>query len=95
MSTKEERYQDTIDGLEHTVSRLERMSTSEGANLEYLKNVVLTYMLSTDVSSKNHMLKAIGAVLKLSKSEVKRVMDQNAYNSWWSKQQQTSSSTPK
>ena len=52
------------------MARLERMTTSEGANLEYLKNVVLTYMLSTDVSSKNHMLKAIGAVLKLSKSEV-------------------------
>jgi len=86
MSSKEEKYQDTIDDLEDTVARLERMTTSEGANLEYLKNVVLTYMLSTDVSSKNHMLKAIGAVLKLSKSEIKRVMEQNAYSSWWSQQ---------
>jgi len=92
MSSKEEKYQDTIDELEDTVSRLERMTTSEGANLEYLKNVVLTYMLSTDVSSKNHMLKAIGAVLKLSKSEIKRVMEQNAYSSWWS--QQNASATP-
>ncbi len=56
------------------MSRLERMTTSEGANLEYLKNVVLTYMLSTDVSSKNHMLKAIGAVLKLSKAEVRTLV---------------------
>ena len=46
------------------------MTTTEGSNLEYLKNVVLTYMLSTDVKSRNHMLKAIGAVLKLSKNEV-------------------------
>ncbi|XP_023344180.1 GRIP and coiled-coil domain-containing protein 1 isoform X1 [Eurytemora carolleeae] len=81
MSTKEEKYQEKIEDLEDTISRLERMTTSEGANLEYLKNVVLTYMLSTDISSRNHMLKAIGAVLRLSKSEVSRVMEQN--NAWW------------
>ena len=46
------------------------MTTSEGANLEYLKNVVLTYMLSTDAANRNHMLKAIGAVLRLTKAEV-------------------------
>ena len=46
------------------------MTTAEGANLEYLKNVVLNYMLSTDNHSRNHMLKAIGAVLTLSKAEV-------------------------
>jgi len=87
MSTKEEKYQDKIEELEMTVARLERMSTSEGANLEYLKNVVLTYMLSTDVASRNHMLKAIGAVLKLNKAEIKRVMEHNS--KWWWKQQST------
>ena len=46
------------------------MTTAEGANLEYLKNVVLNYMLSTDNLSRNHMLKAIGAVLTLNKAEV-------------------------
>lgn len=29
----------------------------EGASQEYLKNVVLNYMLSTDIASRNHMLK--------------------------------------
>ena len=66
-------FQEKIEDLEDTISRLERMTTSEGANLEYLKNAVLTYMLSTDISSRNHMLKAIGAVLRLSKSEVSGV----------------------
>ena len=51
--------------------RLERMTTVEGASQEYLKNVVLNYMLSTDMGSKNHMLKAIGAVLRLTDKEVK------------------------
>ena len=71
MSGKEERYQDRIEELEDTVRRLERMTTVEGASQEYLKNVVLNYMLSTDMGSKNHMLKAIGAVLRLTDKEVK------------------------
>ena len=64
-SLKEEKYQDKLEELEDTISKLERMTTVEGASQEYLKNVVLNYMLSTDMASKNHMLKAIGAVLKL------------------------------
>jgi len=84
MSTKEEKYQDKIEELEDTVRKLERMTTVEGASQEYLKNVVLNYMLSTDMASKNHMLKAIGAVLRLTSKEVKRVMDHN--QAWWWKQ---------
>jgi len=81
MSAKEERYQDKIEELEDTVRKLERMTTVEGASQEYLKNVVLNYMLSTDMASKNHMLKAIGAVLRLTPKEIKRVMDHN--QAWW------------
>ena len=52
-----------------------RMSKSCGGdklNLEYLKNVVLRYMLSSDTSVREHMLKAIGAVLVFTKSEAAR-----------------------
>ncbi len=42
---KEERYSDELDGLRDLVRRLKRMTTKEGANFEYLKNVVLNYML--------------------------------------------------
>jgi len=89
MSSKEERYQDKIEDLEETVRKLERMTTVEGASQEYLKNVVLNYMLSTDMGSKNHMLKAIGAVLRLTPKEVKRVMDHN--QAWWWKQNKVAS----
>jgi len=88
MSTKEEKYQEKIEELEFSISRLQRMTTAEGANLEYLKNVVLNYMLSTDNHSRNHMLKAIGAVLTLSKAEMRRVMDHN--QGWWWRSQQSS-----
>lgn len=78
---KEEKYVDEIDSMREALTRLKRMTTKEGANLEYLKNVVLTYMLSSDAGSREHMLKAIGAVLMFSEAEIKRVRNYNA--SWW------------
>ena len=111
ISLKEEKYQDKIEDLEDNVRKLQRMTTVEGASQEYLKNVVLNYMLSTDMASKNHMLKvlsvcfsleyqhlqillpqAIGAVLKLTPKEVKRVIDHNA--AWWWNQSKVPSSSP-
>ena len=52
--------QDQIEELEENVARLERMTRLDGTGtqLEYLKNVVLNYMLSTDLASRDHMLKA-------------------------------------
>ncbi len=78
---KEERYVDRTDRLEAEVARLSRMTSVEGANLEYLKNVVLRYMLCSDAAGKEHMLKAIGAVLLFTRQEVRQVTDFNA--SWW------------
>lgn len=54
-------------------SRLQRCQSREGANLEYLKNVVLSFLLSNDSSSKRHMLNAIAAVLRFSPPELERV----------------------
>ena len=51
--------------MNESMLRLKRLATKEGANLEYLKNVTLTYMLSTDSRSKEHMLKAIGMLLMI------------------------------
>ena len=56
---------DEIDDMNESMLRLKRLATKEGANLEYLKNVTLTYMLSTDFRSKEHMLKAIGMLLMM------------------------------
>ena len=66
-----------IDTLEDELLRQKRLtrggSQEAGANMEYLKNVVLSYMLSNDHGSREHMLKAIGAVLIFSRQEMKQV----------------------
>lgn len=53
--------------------RLDRCQSREGANLEYLKNVILNFLLTKDMDSKRHMVNAIGAVLKFSPSESKLI----------------------
>lgn len=50
--------------------RLERSKSREGANLEYLKNVTLSYLTSSDPQSKKKMLNAIGAVLRFDDNEI-------------------------
>ena len=79
---KEEKYSDEIDTLRIRVSTLQRMTTKEGENLEYLKNVVLTYVLTSAATEREPMLKAIAAVLSFSKEELKNVRHYNA-SRWW------------
>lgn len=49
--------------------RLKRCQTREGANLEYLKNVVISYITSKDADDRRHMLNAISAVLQFTTTE--------------------------
>ena len=49
--------------------RLRRIQSREGANLEYLKNVVMAYLMSTDYAGRKHMLNAIAAVLHFTPNE--------------------------
>lgn len=49
--------------------------------MEYLKNVVLKYMMSSDAESRQLMLNAIAAVLKFTSKEVESVRKYNAL--WW------------
>ncbi|XP_059610805.1 GRIP and coiled-coil domain-containing protein 1 [Phlebotomus argentipes] len=72
VSTQEELH-DKISQLEENVDRLERCKSREGANLEYLKNVTLSFLATNDNVRKRHMLNAIGAVLKFSPIEMKSI----------------------
>ena len=56
--------------VECFVFRLERSKSREGANLEYLKNVTLSYLTTSDVDGKRKMLNAIGAVLRFDDNEI-------------------------
>lgn len=64
---------DKIATLEEQVDRLERCKTREGANLEYLKNVFLSFLLSNDMEGRRHKVNAIGAVLQFNPSETATV----------------------
>jgi GRIP and coiled-coil domain-containing protein 1 len=54
-------------------SRLERSKSREGANLEYLKNVTLSYITTSENESKKKMLNAIAAVLQFNDTEMSMV----------------------
>ncbi|XP_053674044.1 GRIP and coiled-coil domain-containing protein 1 [Anopheles nili] len=69
----EENYKETLSQMEKEVDRLRRNHQLEGSNLEYLKNVVLSFLLSRDTESKKHMTNAIAAVLKFDADEINAV----------------------
>lgn len=62
-----------IANLEENVDRLERCKSREGANLEYLKNVFLSFLLSNNKDGRRHKVNAISAVLQFSPSEMSAV----------------------
>ncbi|CAK1549274.1 unnamed protein product [Leptosia nina] len=71
---EKERFKEVIRTLKEEIDRLRRIQSREGANLEYLKNVVLAYLMSTDDAGRKHMLNAICAVLHFTSSERKLVL---------------------
>ncbi|CAG4966917.1 unnamed protein product [Colias eurytheme] len=71
---EKERFKEVIRTLKEEIDRLRRIQSREGANLEYLKNVVLAYLMSTDYAGRKHMLNAIAAVLHFTSNERNMVL---------------------
>ncbi|XP_068632379.1 GRIP and coiled-coil domain-containing protein 1 [Battus philenor] len=71
---EKERFKEVIRTLKEEIDRLRRIQSREGANLEYLKNVVMAFLMSTDYAGRRHMLNAIAAVLHFTPSERKAVL---------------------
>ncbi|XP_063822382.1 GRIP and coiled-coil domain-containing protein 1 [Ostrinia nubilalis] len=71
---EKERFKEVIRTLKEEIDRLRRIQSREGANLEYLKNVVISYLMSTDYESRKHMLNAIAAVLHFTSAEKTSVL---------------------
>lgn len=68
-----EKQKENIKALQAQIARLEACKSREGANLEYLKNVFINYLTTSDVSSKRHMLNAISTVLRFTAEELNKV----------------------
>ncbi|KAG7167281.1 GRIP and coiled-coil domain-containing protein 1-like [Homarus americanus] len=78
---RQQAQQDTIEALEEEAERHRRNVSRESENFEYLKNVVLQYMISSDAESRQLMLNAISVILKFTDKEVESVKRYNAL--WW------------
>lgn len=68
-----ERHKDELKKLQSQITRLEACKSREGANLEYLKNVIVNYLITSDPSSKRHMLNAISTVLHFTPEETEKI----------------------
>ena len=79
---KEELHNSESTALKEEIRRLDANAKREGANLEYLKNVILKFM-SSEIG-KDHMFKCIAAILQFSRTEVAEVDKKAAAAaSWW------------
>lgn len=72
-AASQQQLYERIANLEENVDRLERCKSRESANLEYLKNVFLSYLLANDKDGQRHKVNAISAVLQFSPSEMNAV----------------------
>ncbi|XP_076305729.1 LOW QUALITY PROTEIN: GRIP and coiled-coil domain-containing protein 1-like [Tachypleus tridentatus] len=77
---KEEKYVEEIESLKARIHRLESSQLQSGTSMEYLKNVVLQYMLCKDPCDRYHMLNAIAKLLQYTKREIEQVRQFN--KSW-------------
>ncbi|XP_014210424.1 GRIP and coiled-coil domain-containing protein 1 [Copidosoma floridanum] len=68
-----EKHEEETKKLDAQIKRLEASKSREGANLEYLKNVVLNYLTTNDSARKCHMLNAITTVLRFTGEEIDKL----------------------
>lgn len=74
---------DQANVLKEEIRKLERDRSRESANLEYLKNIVLRFMMSTSYSVKQQMITAIATILEFSLKELNQVRKVQS-GTWWS-----------
>eukprot|EP00057_Strongylocentrotus_purpuratus_P028507 XP_011682981.1 PREDICTED: GRIP and coiled-coil domain-containing protein 1-like [Strongylocentrotus purpuratus] len=71
-----------MENLRDEVDRWQRNRSREGTNLEYLKNVVLSYYQTDSYSTKKQMFNAIAAILQFTKKE-KDAVTKKLGAAWW------------
>ncbi|XP_046568320.1 GRIP and coiled-coil domain-containing protein 1-like [Haliotis rubra] len=74
---RQDKLREENEKLTEELWKQQRNVTRENANLEYLKNVVYNFLISSDKSGKKQMLKAIMTILQFSPKE-KDMVNSNA-----------------
>ncbi|XP_072097767.1 GRIP and coiled-coil domain-containing protein 1 [Mobula birostris] len=80
---EKERHKEDVEVLQDEVQKHLRDKKREGANLEYVKNVIYRFLTLPDALGRQQTLTAILTVLHFSPQEKQSVMKQQA-TSWWS-----------
>ncbi|MCJ8736284.1 hypothetical protein PDJAM_G00257180 [Pangasius djambal] len=78
----EERHKEEVDELQSQLDKRIRDQSRDGANLEYLKNVIYRFLTLQDSKGRQQTLMAILTILHFSPQERQTVMKQQV-QSWW------------
>lgn len=78
-----ERHDEEVTELRGQLDKLIRDQSREGANMEYLKNVIYKFLTLQDASGRQQTLAAILTILHFSPQEKQSVMKQQGAT-WWS-----------
>ncbi|XP_041110505.1 GRIP and coiled-coil domain-containing protein 1-like [Polyodon spathula] len=81
--TNEERHSEEISLLKDHIQKSTRDQSREGANLEYLKNIIYRFLTLQDTLGRQQTLTAILTILHFSPQEKQAVLKYQA-SSWWS-----------
>ncbi|RMB90243.1 hypothetical protein DUI87_33379 [Hirundo rustica rustica] len=80
---EEDRHRQEVEELRGQIQKSCRDKSREGANLEYLKNVLYRFLTLPDARGRQQTLTAILAVLHFSPEEKLSIAKSSAHGSWW------------
>ncbi|XP_024058794.2 GRIP and coiled-coil domain-containing protein 1 [Terrapene carolina triunguis] len=80
---EEEKHREEVSTLQDHIQKNLRDKSREGANLEYLKNIVYRFLTLPDSLGRQQTLTAILTILHFSPEEKQVVMRHSANSSWW------------
>ena len=85
-ATKQHQTDEQLQLLKEEIRRCERNLSRENANLEYLKNVVVKFMVCSDAVGKKQIFNAIATILQFSPQE-RRDVQEHLSQSWFAYRQ--------
>nr|XP_009934924.1 PREDICTED: GRIP and coiled-coil domain-containing protein 1 [Opisthocomus hoazin] len=80
---EEEKHREEVSALQSEIEKNFRDKSREGANLEYLKNIVYRFLTLPDSLGRQQTLTAILTILHFSPEEKQTIAKQSAYGGWW------------
>ncbi|NWU86582.1 GCC1 protein, partial [Onychorhynchus coronatus] len=80
---EEEKHREEVAALQSEIQKNFRDRSREGANLEYLKNIVYRFLTLPDARGRQQTLTAILTILHFSPEEKLNIAKHSAQGSWW------------